>query len=221
MLTRDDVDAAAKRIAAHVRRTPVLAADARRAVLRRRSGGSASGCSTPARSRRGGVQSCARRRGDGELDRSVGVIAASGGNAGLAVAYAAAHLGVPAEIWVPTTAPPVKVARLRSLGATVVGHGAEYAEAYQARSTGSGDRRGLLPRVRPRRDGRRCRHDRAGVTGPGARRLRHGHRRGRRRWTDGRAWRLRWNPSAYGSSPPSRPPRPRCTRRSPPADRST
>jgi threonine dehydratase len=72
----------------------------------------------------------------------VGVVAASGGNAGLAVAYAAAQVGVPAEIWVPTGAPPVKVAKLRALGATVVPHGSEYAEAHagaivRARETGA------------------------------------------------------------------------------------
>ncbi len=67
----------------------------------------------------------------GELPPS-GVIAASGGNAGLAVAYAARELGVAAEVFVPAAAPPVKVAKLRALGAAVVLGGAEYAEAYDA-----------------------------------------------------------------------------------------
>lgn len=71
-----------------------------------------------------------------------GVIAASGGNAGLAAAYAARELGVPAEIYVPVTAPPVKVAKLGKLGARVVQAGNEYAEAYaaaivQAETTGA------------------------------------------------------------------------------------
>jgi threonine dehydratase len=61
-----------------------------------------------------------------------GIVAASGGNAGLAAAYAARELGVPAEVFVPVTAPTVKVAKLGKLGARVVQVGNEYAEAYAA-----------------------------------------------------------------------------------------
>jgi threonine dehydratase len=61
-----------------------------------------------------------------------GVIAASGGNAGLAAAYAARELGVPAEVYVPLNAPAVKVAKLTKFGARVVQIGSEYAEAYEA-----------------------------------------------------------------------------------------
>jgi threonine dehydratase len=61
-----------------------------------------------------------------------GVIAASGGNAGLAAAWAARELGVPAEVYVPGTAPAVKVAKLAKLGAEVVQAGTEYAMAYEA-----------------------------------------------------------------------------------------
>ncbi len=61
-----------------------------------------------------------------------GIVAASGGNAGLAAAYAARELGVPAEVFVPVTAPAVKVAKLSKLGAKVVQVGNEYAEAYTA-----------------------------------------------------------------------------------------
>jgi threonine dehydratase len=68
----------------------------------------------------------------GELDRQVGVVAASGGNAGLANAYAAARVGVPATVFVPETAPPVKVARIVASGAEVRRAGTEYAEAYAA-----------------------------------------------------------------------------------------
>ncbi|HEX5198308.1 threonine/serine dehydratase [Paractinoplanes rhizophilus] len=63
---------------------------------------------------------------------SAGIVAASGGNAGLAAAYAARELGVPAEVYVPSTAPTVKVNKLRKLGASVVQTGNEYAEAYAA-----------------------------------------------------------------------------------------
>jgi threonine dehydratase len=61
---------------------------------------------------------------------AAGIVAASGGNAGLAAAYAARELGVPAEVFVPETAPPVKVAKLTKFGARVVQTGNEYAEAY-------------------------------------------------------------------------------------------
>ena len=52
--------------------------------------------------------------------RSRGVIAHSSGNHGLAVAYAAAALGVPATVVVPSTAPAVKVAAARARGAQIV-----------------------------------------------------------------------------------------------------
>lgn len=68
----------------------------------------------------------------GELKPDVGVVVASGGNAGLANAYAAAQLGVPATVFVPAAAPAVKVRKLEAIGAAVVQGGAEYAEAYQA-----------------------------------------------------------------------------------------
>jgi threonine dehydratase len=61
-----------------------------------------------------------------------GVIAASGGNHGLAVAYAARELGIRAEIFVPEIASPVKVARLRGYGAIVTQTGSRYAEALHA-----------------------------------------------------------------------------------------
>lgn len=61
-----------------------------------------------------------------------GLIAASGGNHGLAVAWAGRHLGVPAEIFVPEISPPAKVAKLHELGATVNVVGALYADALAA-----------------------------------------------------------------------------------------
>ncbi|WP_343074839.1 threonine/serine dehydratase [Phytoactinopolyspora alkaliphila] len=61
-----------------------------------------------------------------------GVVAASGGNAGLAVAYAAAAHDLRAQVFVPETAPPVKVKKLRELGAEVRQVGTKYADAYQA-----------------------------------------------------------------------------------------
>ena len=61
-----------------------------------------------------------------------GVIIASGGNAGIAVAAAAKALGVRCEVFVPEVSPEAKRARLRALGAEVVVTGAAYAEAFQA-----------------------------------------------------------------------------------------
>jgi threonine dehydratase len=60
------------------------------------------------------------------------VIAASGGNHGAAVAYAARALSVPAEIFVPMLTPAAKVARIASYGAKVVQTGETYAEALTA-----------------------------------------------------------------------------------------
>ena len=64
-----------------------------------------------------------------------GVIAASGGNHGAAVAYAARQLGYRAEIFVPEISSLIKVDRLRSYGAHVTIIGADYAEALAVSQT--------------------------------------------------------------------------------------
>lgn len=61
-----------------------------------------------------------------------GVVAASGGNHGAAVAYAARRLGHRAEIFVPEISSPVKVRFIESFGATVTVVGTNYAEALEA-----------------------------------------------------------------------------------------
>src|SRR6202048_3758047 len=61
-----------------------------------------------------------------------GVVAASGGNHGVAVAYAAGKLGVPAKICVPNVASPEKVERIRRCGADLVVVGERYADALAA-----------------------------------------------------------------------------------------
>jgi threonine dehydratase len=61
-----------------------------------------------------------------------GVVAASGGNHGAGVAFAANKLGVPAKIFVPTVASEEKVERIRSYGADLVVTGERYAEALAA-----------------------------------------------------------------------------------------
>ena len=59
-----------------------------------------------------------------------GVVAASGGNHGAAVAWAAARFGHAANIFVPTIAAPAKVEMLRRFGATVHQQGAVFSEAH-------------------------------------------------------------------------------------------
>ncbi|MEO0683202.1 MAG: serine/threonine dehydratase [Pseudomonadota bacterium] len=61
-----------------------------------------------------------------------GVVAASGGNHGAAVAWAARALGASARIYVPEISTPAKIARIRDLGAEVVVGGARYADAAEA-----------------------------------------------------------------------------------------
>jgi threonine dehydratase len=61
-----------------------------------------------------------------------GVIAASGGNFGSAVAYAARETGVPAEIFIPSTSPQAKVDRVRGYGAAVTIVDGYWAEAQAA-----------------------------------------------------------------------------------------
>jgi len=61
-----------------------------------------------------------------------GVVAASGGNHGAAVAYAAQTLGVPCRIFVPEISSPAKVARIRACGAELTVGGERYADALAA-----------------------------------------------------------------------------------------
>jgi len=61
-----------------------------------------------------------------------GVVAASGGNHGVAVAYAACKLGVPAKIFVPNIASAKKIERIRRCGADLVIVGERYADALAA-----------------------------------------------------------------------------------------
>lgn len=67
----------------------------------------------------------------GEISEA-GIVVASGGNAGLAQAFAARDLGIRATVFVPRTAPQVKVERIQAYGAEVHHVGTEYAEAYSA-----------------------------------------------------------------------------------------
>lgn len=131
MIDRSDVLAARERIRGRVRTTPVLELD--RDLFGEHA------CfkleqlqHTGTFKARGALNRILRAQGDGELDPAVGIVVASGGNAGVANAYAAARLGVPATVFVPESAPAFKVARLEELGASVVLEGSEYAAAQDA-----------------------------------------------------------------------------------------
>nr|WP_243725794.1 threonine/serine dehydratase [Actinomadura rubrisoli] len=152
-MARPDVEAAAERVAGRIRRTPLLAVDPD--PLTADSGPSAPDARPPAPAgrmwlkleqtqhtgsfkARGAFSHILAAHAAGRLPAS-GIVAASGGNAGLAFAYAAARLGVPAEVFVPETAPEVKVAGLLALGATVVQVGVRYAEAFEAATKHAAD----------------------------------------------------------------------------------
>ncbi len=137
-IQRSDIEAAAARIGPHVRVTPVLPLAP-----------GAFGLSVPLVLKLESLQHAGSFKSRGAFNRLLsaavppaGVIAASGGNHGVAVAYAARQLGHTAEIFVPETASPVKVERLRHHGARVTQVGARYAEALaasaaRARETGA------------------------------------------------------------------------------------
>jgi threonine dehydratase len=136
-VTRDDVLQAAHRIQGRVRRTPVLQVSP--TVTFKLELLQHVGSFKP----RGAFNRLLSAKEQGLLTGQ-GVIAASGGNAGLAAAYAARELGVPARIFVPVNAPAPKVARLRTLDADVVQVGNEYAEAYEAAVTAAEESGALL-----------------------------------------------------------------------------
>ncbi|GAA3822382.1 threonine/serine dehydratase [Sphaerisporangium flaviroseum] len=122
VVTREDVERAAARIAAHIRRTPVM--EGEYGTLLKLEAFQHAG-SFKVRGAFNRILSADRLPG-------AGVIAASGGNHGVAVAYAAHKLGVRAEIFVPEICAPVKVEGLRALGAHVTQTGLIFAEAYEA-----------------------------------------------------------------------------------------
>lgn len=127
VLTRAHVLAAQARIAGLVRRTPVLAPSGSERVWLKLELLQHTGVFKV----RGALNLLLAAREQGRLT-DAGVVIASGGNAGLATAYAAAALGVPATVVVPSLASPVKVARLRAYQARVVVAGTEYAHAALA-----------------------------------------------------------------------------------------
>lgn len=116
----------------HVRRTPMIAADLADFGLPAR----------PIRLKLELVQHSGSFKARGAFTNlltrdlpAAGVVAASGGNHGAAVAYAASKLGVPANIFVPRISPPAKLDRIRGYGAALHVVGDRYADALAASET--------------------------------------------------------------------------------------
>jgi threonine dehydratase len=128
MITKEDIRAAARRIAPYIRTTPVIELepgwfDVPGETFLKLESLQVTGSFKP----RG-----AFNRLLSEPLPPAGVIAASGGNHGIAVAYVARKLGVPAEIYVPSLATALKRKMLAALGARVVVAGDTYVEALAA-----------------------------------------------------------------------------------------
>lgn len=127
-VTADDVRAAATRIAGHVRRTPVLRLE-RGALVE----------DAPLTLKLDLLQVTGSFKARGATNLllasevpAAGVVAASGGNFGLAVAWAARRLGHPAHIFVPDSSPRQKIDGLRALGASVHVVAGTYQHALEA-----------------------------------------------------------------------------------------
>lgn len=137
MLTADDVDAAAARIASFVRTTPVLVVEA-----------AGLGTAVPVMLKLDLLQPTGSFKVRGAFNLlasgsvpAAGVVAASGGNFGLAVAHAARTLGHHAAIFVPDSSPRAKIDRLAAFGAdvhVVPGFYADSLAAAEAYRAGSG-----------------------------------------------------------------------------------
>jgi threonine dehydratase len=128
MINRSDIAATATRLRPHIRHTPIIEIDGRSLAL-----------DFPVKLKLELLQHTGSFKPRGAFNRlltatipAAGVAAASGGNHGAAVAYAARALGVSAEIFIPAGTPATKVDRIASYGARVVLGGAAYADALAA-----------------------------------------------------------------------------------------
>ena len=128
-ITPEDIEAARRRIALDVRRTPLL----------RLAGAQLGIDCAELWLKLEHLQVGGSFKARGMFNRmranplpAAGVVIASGGNAGIAVAVAAQAMAVRCEVFVPETSPPAKQARLRGLGAVLSVAGAGYAEALAA-----------------------------------------------------------------------------------------
>jgi threonine dehydratase len=126
---RADVEAAHARIRPWIRETPVVAVETDVTGV----------ADAPVMLKLEGLQRTGSFKARGAFNAMLahpvpvaGVVAASGGNHGAAVAYAAMRLGHKATIFVPETAPRVKVERLKRYGAAVHQVGESFAQAFEA-----------------------------------------------------------------------------------------
>jgi threonine dehydratase len=128
--SRSDIDAVARHLAPWIRVTPLLEVDAVDLGLPQRR--------WPLVLKLEMLQHAGSFKGRGAHNQLLGevpvggVVAASGGNYGVAVAYAAQRLGVAATVFVTGTTAPAKLERLRALGATVEVIPGYYDEALAA-----------------------------------------------------------------------------------------
>lgn len=122
VLTRDDIHRAYDTIRPYLRRTPVIELDLAGPVTLKLEQLQCAGSFKA----RGAFTNLLLRDVP-----PVGVAAASGGNHGVAVAYAAHRLGIPARVFVPTVSSPAKIERISQLADLVV-EGDCYADALEA-----------------------------------------------------------------------------------------
>jgi len=123
--TRQDIEQAAHRIAGRVRLTPVIETEmAGHPVTLKLECLQVTGSFKPR-----GAFNCVLRA---EPLPASGLVTASGGNHGAAVAYVGSCLGVPVEVFVPEASAEIKRKRIRSFGAEVLVEGAQYADAAEA-----------------------------------------------------------------------------------------
>lgn len=127
----DAIVAAAARIAPHVRRTPVFRADRLKGLGHELWLKLECLQVTGSFKARGATNRLLTLPSDAIRN---GLVAASGGNHGLATAHVARQAGVPATIYLPTTAVPLKAEKLRRLGADVRFEGTVWDEAHLAAS---------------------------------------------------------------------------------------
>ncbi len=129
MIAPDQIQSAYARLAPHIRQTPIIELDSAdfnlncgrlllKLELLQHAGSFKS---------RGAFNNLLTRKVP-----SAGVVAASGGNHGAAVAFAAMKLGIPAKIFVPSVASPAKIQQIKEYGANLVVGGDLYADALVA-----------------------------------------------------------------------------------------
>jgi threonine dehydratase len=129
MISTSEIRAAYAGIAPHVRRTPIVEVDASDFGIR------AGKLVLKLELLQHAGSFKARGAFTNLLTREIppaGVVAASGGNHGAAVAFAAMKLGVPAKIFVPGIASPAKIQQITEYGAQLVVTGDRYADALAA-----------------------------------------------------------------------------------------